>query len=141
MAKIIDLIDYQKQNALALASVLRQEQEAIKGRNSIAIEKLAKEKLQFLSQLQQTDQRIAKHVDVAQLYDREVLKKKIDEIQSIVRECQNANEVNGEALKRAQLSYNRLYNLMQQSRSRVGMTYNNEGHTNTLPSLGTDLKA
>lgn len=63
------------------------------------------------------------------------------QIRSIIHDCQQANLVNGEALARAQVSFNKLNNLMQQSHGKIGMTYNATGQTHTVSTLGTNLKA
>ncbi len=141
MAKLADLLDYQLQNAQALSSLLDMEKIAITSRISADIEKLAKEKLTLISQLQQTDERISTHQDIDLLTDDEQYKDKVALIRSIVHDCKENNDVNGEALQRAQLSYNKLNNLMQQSRGKIGMTYNAGGQTRTVSTLGTNIKA
>lgn len=141
MAKLVDLINYQLENAHSLSSILEKEKIAITSRHASDIEELAKEKLQLITQLRQTDERIGSHTDVKQLTNDESLKEKVDRIRSIIHDCQQANEVNGEALQRAQLSYNKLNNLMQQSRGKIGMTYTSGGQTSTVSTLGTNIKA
>ncbi|MDV7104079.1 flagellar export chaperone FlgN [Vibrio sp. TH_r3] len=141
MAKLVDLVNYQLENAQTLSTLLEKEKVAITSRMSSDIEALAKEKLQLISQLQQTDQRIATHTDIQLLTSDEQIKANVELIRSIIHDCQQANEVNGEALQRAQLSYNKLNNLMQQSRGKIGMTYTAGGQTSTVSTLGTNIKA
>jgi flagella synthesis protein FlgN len=141
MAKLVDLVNYQIENAQELSALLEKEKVAITSRISSDIETLAKEKLQLITQLQQTDERIASHSDIEQLTSDETLKSKVELIRSMVYDCQQANEVNGDALQRAQLSYNKLNNLMQQSRGKIGMTYTSGGQTSTVSTLGTNIKA
>lgn len=141
MAKLVDLLDYQLQNAQALSDLLEKEKVAIVERVATQIEQLAKDKLALITQLQQTDQRIAASDDVGQLSENPALQEKVSAIRQLVQACQQANEVNGDALQRAQLSYNRLNNLMQQSRGKFGMTYTAGGQTRSVSTLGTNLKA
>ncbi|PWI35135.1 molecular chaperone [Vibrio albus] len=141
MAKLTDLIDFQIENARSLSELLSNEKVAIAKRISKDIEQLAKDKLTLLNQLQQTDQRIAVHPDVNLLSEEGPLKEKIALIQSIMHDCQQANDVNGQALQRAQLSFNKLNNMMQESRGKIGMTYNAGGQTKTFTTLGTNIKA
>jgi flagella synthesis protein FlgN len=141
MAKLTDLIDFQIENARSLSELLSNEKVAITKRISKDIEQLAKDKLTLLNQLQQTDQRIAAHPDVNLLSEEGPLKEKIALIQSIMHDCQQANDVNGQALQRAQLSFNKLNNMMQESRGKIGMTYNAGGQTKTFTTLGTNIKA
>ncbi|WP_375750994.1 flagella synthesis protein FlgN [Vibrio sp. HN007] len=141
MAKLVDLLDYQLQSAHALYELLEVEKVAITKRVSADIESTAKEKLTLITQLQQTDQRIASHQDASSLMEDEDLKGKVEQIRSLMKECKVANEVNGEALQRAQLSYNKLNNLMQQSRGKFGMTYTAGGQTSSVSTLGTNIKA
>ncbi|MFC5078293.1 FlgN protein [Vibrio thalassae] len=141
MAALVDLVDYQLKNAKALSILLSEETKAITARESSAIERFAKEKMTIIGQLQQTDQRLAQHQDVARLTNEPSLAQKVAEIKSIILDCQQANDINGESLQRAQLSFNKLNNLMQQSHGKIGMTYNAGGQTHTLSTLGTNLKA
>jgi len=141
MATLTSLLEYQVQNAQSLSDLLEQEKIAIAKRIATDIEALAKQKLALINQLQQTDQRLAEHQDVEQLSSNPQYQEKVSHIQSIVHDCQQMNEINGEALQRAQLSFNKLHNLMQQSRGKIGMTYNAEGQTHTTSTLGTNIKA
>ncbi|MBY6198949.1 flagella synthesis protein FlgN [Vibrio hangzhouensis] len=141
MAALVDLIDYQLKNAKALSLLLSEETKAIAARDSSEIEKLAKQKMTIIGQLQQTDQRLSQHQDVARLTDEAPLAQKVADIKSIILDCQQLNEINGQSLQRAQLSFNKLNNLMQQSHGKIGMTYNAGGQTHTLSTLGTNLKA
>ena len=141
MAKLADLIDFQLTNARSLSELLEREKVAITRRISKEIEQLAKDKLTLINQLQQADQRIAAHPDVNQLQEEGELKEKVSLIRSIMHDCQQANEINGEALQRAHLSFNKLNNMLQASRGKAGMTYNAGGQTKTFSTLGTNIKA
>ncbi|MDN3614381.1 flagella synthesis protein FlgN [Vibrio gallaecicus] len=141
MAALVDLINFQLQSAQSLSELLELEKVAITGRKSGDIERLAKEKVVLINQLNQTDQRIASHSNVNELREKPELADLVSKIQSIVHDCQQANLINGEALNRAQLSFNKLSNLMQQSQGKIGMTYNAGGQTRTISTLGTNLKA
>ncbi|ASI88674.1 flagella synthesis protein FlgN [Vibrio mediterranei] len=141
MAALVDLVEYQLKNAKALSMLLSEETKAITARESSEIERFAKEKMAIIGQLQQTDQRLAQHQDVARLTDDALLAQKVADIKSIILDCQQLNDINGQSLQRAQLSFNKLNNLMQQSHGKVGMTYNAGGQTHTLSTLGTNLKA
>ncbi|GMQ47239.1 flagella synthesis protein FlgN [Vibrio sp. 10N] len=141
MAALVDLIDYQLKNAKALSLLLAEETKAIAARESSEIERIAKEKMTLVGQLQQTDKRLSEHQDVHRLTDEAPLTQKVADIKSIVLDCQQLNDINGQSLQRAQLSFNKLNNLMQQSHGKIGMTYNAGGQTHTLSTLGTNLKA
>lgn len=141
MAALKDLVEFQLKNAQDLAALLEQEKIAITGRVSADIEALAKHKITLVSQLQQTDQRISSHPHVSSLTEDDYLDGLVHKIRALVQECQQANTINGEALNRAQLSFNKLNNLMQQSHGKVGMTYNATGQTHTVSTLGTNIKA
>ncbi|NOH99297.1 flagellar export chaperone FlgN [Vibrio sp. 99-70-13A1] len=141
MAALVDLINFQLQSAQSLSELLELEKVAITARKSGDIERLAKEKVVLINQLNQTDQRIASHSNVNELREKPELTELVSKIQYIVHDCQQANLTNGEALNRAQLSFNKLSNLMQQSQGKIGMTYNAGGQTRTISTLGTNLKA
>ena len=141
MAALIDLVNFQLENAKALSGVLRQETQAISARVSTEIEKLAKEKMTLIGQLRTTDQRIASHPHVNQLTEDESLSQVVAQIQSIILDCQQVNQMNGESLNRAQSSFNKLNNMLQRTHGKVGMTYNAGGKTHTISTLGTNIKA
>ncbi|ENC6722876.1 flagella synthesis protein FlgN [Vibrio harveyi] len=141
MAALVDLVNFQLENAKALSGVLRQETQAISTRVSTEIEKLAKEKMTLIGQLRTTDQRIASHPHVNQLTEDENLSQVVAQIQSIVLDCQQVNQMNGESLNRAQSSFNKLNNMLQRTHGKVGMTYNSGGKTHTISTLGTNIKA
>lgn len=141
MAALVDLVNFQLDNAKALSQVLQQETRAIASRVSADIEKVAREKMTLIDQLRTTDQRIASHPHVNQLTEDEQLSQTVKQIQSIVLDCQQVNHVNGESLNRAQSSYNKLNNMLQRTHGKVGMTYNAGGKTHTISTLGTNIKA
>ncbi|MGL5471507.1 MAG: flagella synthesis protein FlgN, partial [Shewanella sp.] len=113
MAVLKDLIEFQLKNAQQLVVVLETEKIAITRRISTDIESIAKHKLTLINQLQQTDQRIAKHPHVVSLTEDVYLSDLVSEIRRIILDCQQANQINGDALARAQLSFNKLNNMMQ----------------------------
>ncbi|EOB3569508.1 molecular chaperone [Vibrio vulnificus] len=141
MAALVDLVNFQFENAKALSIVLEKESKIIASRVSVDIEKIAKEKMTLIGCLQQTDQRIASHPHVNQLTEDAYLRETVASIQSIILDCQQINQINGEALTRAQSSFNKLNNMLQHSHGKIGMTYNAGGKTHTISTLGTNIKA
>ncbi|ASJ39293.1 flagellar export chaperone FlgN [Vibrio vulnificus] len=141
MAALVDLVNFQFENAKALSIVLEKESKIIASRVSADIEKIAKEKMTLIGRLQQTDQRIASHPHVNQLTEDAYLRETVASIQSIILDCQQINQINGEALTRAQSSFNKLNNMLQHSHGKIGMTYNAGGKTHTISTLGTNIKA
>ena len=102
---------------------------------------IAKQKITLIEQLQTTDDRIRRHPDVDTLTTDPELSPLVEQIRTIVSQCQQANDINGQALQRAQLSFNKLNNLMKQSQGKLGMTYTSEGQTKNITTLGTNIKA
>ena len=141
MAALNDLLHFQRKNAQELLTLLDSEKVAIAQRLSADIEAIANKKIVLIEQLNSTDKRIATHPDVKSLTEDEHARSIVDEIREIVAECQLANDVNGQALERAQISFHKLKNLMQQSQNKAGMTYSADGKTNTISTLGTNIKA
>ncbi|OJI54196.1 flagella synthesis protein FlgN [Vibrio vulnificus] len=141
MAALVDLVNFQFENAKALSIVLEKESKIIASRVSADIEKIAKEKMTLIGRLQQTDQRIASHPHVNQLTEDTYLRETVASIQSIILDCQQINQINGEELTRAQSSFNKLNNMLQHSHGKIGMTYNAGGKTHTISTLGTNIKA
>ncbi|MEI8631185.1 flagellar export chaperone FlgN [Vibrio sp. PP-XX7] len=141
MAMLKDLLEFQLNNAQSLSELLTQEKVMITKRVASEIEALAKQKITLINQLNETDQRIANHPDMMSLQNDRELSSLVEQTKALIFDCQQLNQVNGEALKRAQLSFNKLKNLMQQSQGKIGMTYTSEGQTRTISTLGTNIKA
>jgi flagella synthesis protein FlgN len=141
MAALQGLVEFQLKNAEELSQLLGKEKVAITNRISKDIEQIAKQKITLIEQLRSTDERIAKHPDVESLSTNPELSPLVEKIRETITECQQANAINGEALQRAQLSFNKLNNLMQQSQGKLGMTYTAEGQTRNVSTLGTNIKA
>jgi flagella synthesis protein FlgN len=141
MAALQGLVEFQLKNAEELSQLLGKEKVAITNRISKDIERIAKQKITLIEQLRSTDERIAKHPDVENLSTNPELSPLVEKIRETITECQQANAINGEALQRAQLSFNKLNNLMQQSQGKLGMTYTAEGQTRNVSTLGTNIKA
>ncbi|OLQ87410.1 molecular chaperone [Vibrio ponticus] len=141
MAALKGLVEFQLKNANELSDILQKEQVAIAQRISKDIETVALQKNTLVAQLQTTDERIARHPDVESLKTDPELHPMVEQIRTIITHCQQVNDVNGQALQRAQLSFNKLNNLMKQTQGKSGMTYTAKGHTNNVSTLGTNLKA
>ncbi|PSW07623.1 flagella synthesis protein FlgN [Photobacterium lipolyticum] len=138
---IEQLLELQHATLISLSRLLEQEKGAIVNRQSVEIDRLAKDKLALINQIQQQDHLIASHAHRQQLVDNPELVQKVEQIKVIVSRCKECNTVNGEALQRAQLSFHKLNNLFQQSRGKQQMTYNSEGVAQNIRSLGTNIKA
>ncbi|WP_162063298.1 flagella synthesis protein FlgN [Vibrio taketomensis] len=141
MAALKGLVEFQLKNATELLELLGKEQVAIAQRISKEIEALAIQKNTLITQLQTTDERIGRHPEVESLTTDPELQTLVEQIRELITECQQRNELNGEALQRAQLSFHKLNNLMKQSQGKVGMTYTAKGQTNNVSTLGTNIKA
>ncbi|UTV27053.1 flagella synthesis protein FlgN [Photobacterium atrarenae] len=142
MAQSIEqLLALQLATLESLRRLLEQEKTAIVDRKSADIARLAGDKQALLNQVQQQDHLIASHTHRQQLTDNPALAEQVSTIKAAVTRCKEINEVNGEALQRAQLSFHKLNNLFQQSRGKQQMTYNSSGVAQNVRSLGTNIKA
>ncbi|WP_064605492.1 flagella synthesis protein FlgN [Photobacterium sp. J15] len=138
---IEQLLELQLATLISLSRLLEQEKEAIVARKAADIARLAGDKLALINKVQQQDHQIASHVHRQQLTESPELAEKVETIKTTVSRCKEINEVNGEALQRAQLSFHKLNNLFQQSRGKQQMTYNSSGVAQNIRSLGTNIKA
>ncbi|GAK82906.1 flagellar biosynthesis protein FlgN [Vibrio ponticus] len=141
MAALKGLVEFQLKNANDLSELLKKEQVAIAQRISKDIESIALQKNTLVTQLHTTDERIGRHPEVESLKTDPELSEMVAQIRTLIAECQQLNDINGIALQRAQLSFNKLNNLMKQSQGKMGMTYTAKGHTRNVSTLGTNLKA
>lgn len=138
---IEQLLELQQATLVSLSRLLEQEKAAIVERKAADIARLATDKLNLIHQVQQQDHLLASHAQRQQLTDNPELAEKVESLKATVARCKEINEVNGEALQRAQLSFHKLNNLFQQSRGKHQMTYNSEGAAQNIRSLGTNIKA
>ncbi|GAL06861.1 flagellar biosynthesis protein FlgN [Photobacterium aphoticum] len=140
-ASLEQLLSLQQATLVSLSRLLEQEKTAIVERKAADIAQLANEKLALIHKVQQQDHQIASHAQRQRLVDEATLAEQVTQIKAIVTRCKATNEVNGEALQRAQLSFHKLNNLFQQSRGKHQMTYTSEGMAQNIRSLGTNIKA
>lgn len=141
MALLQELLEFQLKNAQSLLALFEQEKNAITQRISSDIEQIAKQKMVLVTTLGDTDKRIEAHPDVKSLTEDDAQIQLVKQIQDIIQECHVANEVNGLALERAHISFNKLNNILTQSQSKMGMTYSADGQTKSISTLGTNIKA
>ncbi|MGF1738414.1 flagella synthesis protein FlgN [Photobacterium satsumensis] len=138
---IEQLLEQQQKNLTSLTALLDQEQKAIVERQSDQILECAQKKMALIDNIKLVDHQLSVHPDKARLMEGGDLAAIVKSLKAETNDCQSTNEVNGEALMRAQLSFHKLNNLLQQSRGKHQMTYNSEGVTQNTRTLGTDLKA
>lgn len=142
MAALKDLLEFQLKTSQSLLDLFEQEKIAITQRVSTEIEQIAKQKMALITTLGDTDKRIEAHPHVTSLTEDDVCKLLMDKIQDVIKECQTANEINGQALERANISFNKLNNILNQSQNRrMGTTYSADGQTKPISTLGTNIKA
>ncbi|WP_413110734.1 flagella synthesis protein FlgN [Thaumasiovibrio sp. DFM-14] len=139
--QLISLLEQQHQLLIDFSRILDAEKSAIATRQSSNIEQLAQQKQAKLHQIQQQDAIIGRHPERQQLNTDPALVDKVKTLQHLLQQCHAGNEVNGDALQRAQLSYHKLNNLFLQARGKSQMGYNSEGAATNIRSLGTNIKA
>ena len=138
---IEQLLEQQHTNLSSLTTLLVQEQQAIVERQSEQILQCAQQKSALIDKIKLVDHQLTVHPDKSRLSGDPILAEKVKQLRTLADDCQSTNQINGEALMRAQLSFHKLNNLLQQSRGKHQMTYNSEGMTQNTRTLGTDLKA
>ncbi|AJR09589.1 molecular chaperone [Photobacterium gaetbulicola] len=138
---IEQLLEQQQVNLTSLTALLAHEQQAIVARQSELILECAQKKSALIDNIKLVDHQLAVHPEQARLAEGGDLAAKVASLREMADDCKSTNDVNGEALMRAQLSFHKLNNLLQQSRGKHQMTYTSEGMTQNTRTLGTDLKA
>ncbi|WEM41648.1 flagellar export chaperone FlgN [Photobacterium sp. DA100] len=138
---IEQLLEQQQANLTSLTALLAHEQQAIVARQSEHILECAQKKSALIDNIKLVDHQLAVHPEQSRLAEGGDLAAKVASLREMADDCKSTNDVNGEALMRAQLSFHKLNNLLQQSRGKHQMTYTSEGMTQNTRTLGTDLKA
>lgn len=109
--------------------ILRDEFNTIKARKLVELEGIAERKSALMLKLQQNDQRIKLHPDVAKL--KELYSDDVQEIKNKLISCKRLNETNGRFINICLASNRRLSAALMGVRDKLtkNMTYTEEGNT------------
>ncbi|QIR13962.1 flagella synthesis protein FlgN [Shewanella aestuarii] len=141
MTDIATLLSHQQGILTSLKTIISAEKQALLDQDADALLKLAQDKQQYLINLKQNDDTLAKHPDKALLTSEPTLIEKVADSKLILAECKSLNQQNANLIELNIASMNRLSQALQVSRNASSLTYNDKGKTSTISTLGNDFKA
>ncbi|BDM63774.1 flagellar protein FlgN [Shewanella sp. NFH-SH190041] len=139
MNSLTELLTQQQTHLTALQDVIMQERDALTTQAAEQLLSLAEQKNALLSALQKTDQLLAAHPDTALLASQH--HNEVAQIQSQLAQCQQLNDTNAKLIDLNLASLNRLSQALQLSRNANSLTYDQQGNTSSIATLGNNLKA
>jgi len=101
---------------------------------------ISEQKNQQLMAIQRLDQEISVNQQFAQDKAANLLSQELANIESILRHCQQQNQINGQIITQSQLAVERMKTTLLESHNKNAVTYDNKGKKSaSLSSIG--LKA
>ena len=141
MTDITVLLDAQHQTLTLLKQLIIEEKDALLKQDADKLLALAKDKMQRMSLLKATDEKLAAHPEAEKLASIPELAQKVESAKAILADCKHINTQNSSLIEHNIATINRLAQALQVSRNATSLTYNDKGKTSTISSLGNDFTA
>lgn len=139
-AALSTLLNQQQEHLTVLLLLLQNELSFISARDTAALDQNTTKKTAVLDTIQQIDQQIANHHELAQAKHRDDFRHCVAQLDELLSRCKQQNEVNRQALEQSQLVIERYKHELLQQRGKSGLTYNAKGKP-ALDSVGKGIKA
>ena len=127
--KISSLLTRQEMELTNLNGLLCNELEILKNRDLSVLEQASVDKEALLTKINQLDKEISHYTSLEQLKEEPTHSEQVTRIISLLHECKQQNEVNGQIINNSQIAINRFKGMLQKSISNNTMTYDNKGKT------------
>ena len=141
MTNITILLDTQHQTLTQLKALIIEEKEELLKQDADKLLTLAKDKMQRMSLLKATDEKLAAHPEHDQLTLQPAFAQKVEAAKALLGECKHINAQNASLIEHNIATINRLAQALQTSRNATSLTYNDKGKTSTISTLGNDFTA
>ena len=139
-ATITPLLNNQEAELTKLHSLLCNELEILKNRELSILEQASAEKEAILTKVNLLDKEISHYASLDDLQHDEAHSEQVARIISLLHDCKQQNEVNGQIINNSQIAINRFKNMLQKSISNNTMTYDNKGKT-SISNSSIGIKA
>lgn len=123
------LLDNQEAELNKLHSLLCNELDILKNRELSVLEQASAEKEATLTKINNLDNEISQHTSLEQLQQDANHSEQVARIITLLHDCKQQNEVNGQIINNSQVAINRFKGMLQKSISNNSMTYDNKGKT------------
>jgi flagella synthesis protein FlgN len=137
---IISLLNNQEAELTKLHALLCNELNILKNRELSILEQASAEKEAILNKVNQLDQEISHHTSLKVLQQDENYSEQVSRITTLLHDCKQQNEINGQIINNSQIAINRFKNMLQKSISNNTMTYDSKGKT-SISNKSIGLKA
>jgi flagella synthesis protein FlgN len=127
---LTELLNQQEVELNKLHSLLDNEFEVLKKRDLELLENTAIEKETCLNDINQLDQSIKQLSSFEELKQDENYGEQVSRIITMLVDCKEQNEVNGQIINNSQIAMNRFKMMLQKSIANNSMTYDDKGRTN-----------
>lgn len=136
----IELLAQQFSQLQALEQVITEEKLVLQQHQPDALLEISEKKNQLLLSIQNLDQQISINQIFAQDKAAGFLSQELADIESLLKLCQQKNQVNGQIIAQSQLAVERMKTSLLESHSKTSVTYDSKGKkSGGLSSIG--LKA
>jgi len=125
-----ELLNQQEAELNKLNSLLANELEVLKKRDLELLEQTAAEKEACLNDINQLDQAIKQLTSFDELKQDDNHSEQVTRIITLLGDCKEQNEVNGQIINNSQIAMNRFKTMLQKSIANNSMTYDGKGRTN-----------
>lgn len=135
-----ELLAQQLSQLQELEQVINDEKIVLQQHQPDALIQVSNKKNQLLLSIQNLDQQISVNQAFAQDKAAGLLTQELSEIESLLRLCQQKNQINGQIIAQSQLAVERMKTSLLESHSKTSVTYDGKGkRSGGLSSIG--LKA
>lgn len=124
----------------ALEKIIIDEKNILQQHQPDQLVQISEQKNQLLIAIQSLDQEISVNQQFAQDKAANLLAQELADIESLLKHCQQKNQVNGQIITQSQLAVERMKTTLLESHNKTVITYNSKGKkSGGLSSIG--LKA
>jgi len=135
-----ELLAQQFSQLQALEEVITEEKLVLQQHQPDALLQVSEKKNQLLLSIQNLDQQISLNQVFAQDKAAGFLSQELSDIESLLKLCQQKNQVNGQIIAQSQLAVERMKTSLLESHNKTSVTYDSKGkRSGGLSSIG--LKA
>ncbi len=136
----LELLAKQYAQLQSLEKIIADEKNILQQHQPDKLVQVSEQKNQLLIVIQHLDQKISVNQQFAQDKAANLLTQELADIESLLKHCQQQNQVNGQIISQSQLAVERMKTTLLESHNKTAITYDSKGKkSGGLSSIG--LKA
>lgn len=134
-----ELLQNQHDKILELFSLLKEERKFLQSRDADQIVMLANNKEKILKEINKIDAKISQHKDVDLLKNNQQIIKQKENLELILKKCQEENTINGKIIQENLVYTKKLATSLQFASQKNSVTYDNLGNTRSGKRIGNGI--